>query len=155
MLSFWFLFFFVCLPYIGRRSTQQTNNGPGTSFQGNNNKRKRFGDGGAGDNEDDIQQPSAKRAPSSVDLFAGLKYGKFVVSLHGDRNCLRLSAQRSNIQYAEKEVAAENGRKRVEIHLNNQLVASACEDNLKASKAEAFRKTLSILQEQCYSIKVS
>lgn len=89
-----------------------------------------------------------------MDLFSGLKYGKFVVYLHGDRNCLRLSAQRSNIQYVEKEIA-ENGRKKVEIRLNDQLVASACEENLKTSKAEVFRKALAILQEHCYTIKVS
>lgn len=76
-----------------------------------------------------------------------------MVLLNGDRNCLRLSAQRSNIQYVEKEVVADNGRKQVEIYLNNQLVSSACEENLKASKTEVFRKSLAILQEHCYSIK--
>ncbi|XP_065371887.1 NF-kappa-B-repressing factor [Calliphora vicina] len=132
----------------GRKSTQPANNvQPSSSFQASN-KRKGFGNVAVGGNE-----TSVKRASSGVDLFSGLKYGKFVVYLHGDRNCLRLSAQRCNIQYVEKEVTLDNGRKQIEIRLNEHIVATACEDNLKASKAEAFRKALTTLQEQCYTIK--
>ncbi|KAM7362620.1 uncharacterized protein ACRADG_013220 isoform 2-T2 [Cochliomyia hominivorax] len=131
----------------GRRSAQSSNNAQTfTTFQ-NNNKRKGFG--GVED------EPSAKKKSTTpVDLFSGLKYGKFVVYLHGDRNCLRLSAQRSNVQYVEKEVATTNGRKQVEIRLDDELIATSCEENLKASKAEAFRKALSELQEHCYTIKI-
>ncbi|XP_023292359.2 NF-kappa-B-repressing factor [Lucilia cuprina] len=133
----------------GRKSTQQTNNVQTASSYQANNKRKGFGNEAVGSDE-----PLTKRTSSTtLDLFSGLKYGKFVVYLHGDRNCLRLSAQRGNIQYVEKEVVVENGRKQVEIRLNEQIVATACEENLKASKAEAFRKALATLQQQCYTIK--
>lgn len=129
--------------------SDSTNNVQSSSstFQLNNNMRKGFGA--------DSGEPVTKKASvTNIDLFSGLKYGKFVLYLHGDRNCLRISAQRSNVLYVEKEIA-ENGRKKVEIRLNDQLVASACEENLKATKAEAFRRALATLQEHCYTIQVS
>lgn len=138
-------FLFIC---SGRKSAQSTNNfQPSTSHHGNL-KRKCF-------SNERPDETSAKKVTSTENIFSGLKYGTFVVYLHGDRNCLRLSAQRSNMQYTEKEDALDNGRKQVEIKLNDQIVASACEENLKASKTEVFRKALLILQKECYTIKVN
>ncbi|XP_061390685.1 uncharacterized protein LOC133326025 [Musca vetustissima] len=133
----------------GRRSTQQTNEGQNTQqLQGQ--KRKHFDIGG--DNMDEMQAPPAKKTPQT-DLFAGLKYNRFIVFLNGGRQCLQLSAQRSNVLYEEKEVPAENNIKKVEVRLNNQVVAVATGENLKTAKANAFNKALETLQTECYSIK--
>lgn len=82
---------------LGRRSTQQPN-----EFQPDN-KRKHFAD-----NKSDINQMSAYSGSAATsNLFAGLKYNNFILYLHGGRNCLQMSAQRSKVTYSEKEVAGE------------------------------------------------
>lgn len=137
--------YFIFLFAAGYKSSQLANSVCSTtSLQGKN--RRGFGNA-------DGAESMAKNMGVSDDLFSSLKYGKFVLFLHGDRNCIRLSAQRSNVQYKEVEIM-DNGRKRVEIKLDDQFVASACEETLKASKAEAFNKAISELQEHCYTIKV-
>uniref|UniRef100_A0A1A9WIF2 NF-kappa-B-repressing factor n=1 Tax=Glossina brevipalpis TaxID=37001 RepID=A0A1A9WIF2_9MUSC len=88
-----------------------------------------------------------------IDLFEGLRFGKFVIFLHGGRNCLRESAQRSNVHYDEVEILEANGRKKAEIYVDNVLVASACKDTFKASKESAFQEALKILQKCSYCIK--
>ncbi|XP_075147934.1 uncharacterized protein LOC142221933 [Haematobia irritans] len=132
----------------GRRTTQQYNDVPKTIQHGQ--KRKHFE---LGDEEDAPSQPSKK--PVNIDLFSDLKYKKFIVFLNGGRNCLQLSAQRSNLAYVEREVRGENNTKTIEVCVDNKVVASACEDNVKASKTTAFNKALEILQKECYSIKLN
>ncbi|XP_013103633.1 uncharacterized protein LOC106084476 [Stomoxys calcitrans] len=131
----------------GRKSAQQSNDVPTTTQYGQ--KRKHFEMGGAAN----VNQPTKKAA--NVDLFSGLTYNNFIVYLNGGRNCLQLSAQRSNVPYVEREVRAQNNTKKIEICLDNKVVASACEDNIKTSKTAAFNKALDILQKQCYSIKLN
>ncbi|KAI9584571.1 hypothetical protein GQX74_006466 [Glossina fuscipes] len=104
-------------------------------------------------NKTDNQLGPLTKTLKNIDLFENLKFGKFVVFLQGGRNCLRESAQRSNMPYTEKDYLDPSGRKGAEIYVNNVFVAGACEDNLKASKASAFKQALEILQKHCYSIK--
>uniref|UniRef100_W8BTA5 NF-kappa-B-repressing factor n=1 Tax=Ceratitis capitata TaxID=7213 RepID=W8BTA5_CERCA len=87
------------------------------------------------------------------DLFEGLPFGKFVLFLNGGRNCLRVSAQKYNMEYEEKESDGPNNNKKLSIFLNGKFVTSACEENIKATKAQAFVNALAVLQKNCYSIK--
>lgn len=41
---------------------------------------------------------------TDIDLLEGLKFGKFILNLCGERSCIRLSAQRSNSIYNEKDM---------------------------------------------------
>lgn len=56
------------------------------------NKRKCFGSG------------------EEINLYEDLKYGKFVLYLHGGRSCMQLSAQRSNTVYQEKETINDKNK---------------------------------------------
>lgn len=42
----------------------------------------------------------------------------------------------------------------VEIYIDDHLIARACEDNVKNTKAQAFHQALELLQKHCYTIKV-
>ncbi|XP_054726816.1 uncharacterized protein LOC129236447 [Anastrepha obliqua] len=90
---------------------------------------------------------------TSNDLFGGLTFGKFVVFLNGGRNCLRMSAQRCNMEYEERENSGPNASKEISVFVNDTLVTKACDENLKATKLKAFSNALEILQKKCYSIK--
>uniref|UniRef100_A0A1I8MPS9 NF-kappa-B-repressing factor n=1 Tax=Musca domestica TaxID=7370 RepID=A0A1I8MPS9_MUSDO len=130
----------------GRRSAQQTNDGQSTQqLQGQ--KRKHFDIGSTGET-----QPPTKKMPQ-VDLFSGLKHKQFILFLNGGRQCIQLSAQRSHVPFEEKEIPAENNIKKVEIRLNNNVVALATGENLKLAKANAFTCALEKLQNECYTIK--
>ncbi|XP_018799208.1 PREDICTED: NF-kappa-B-repressing factor [Bactrocera latifrons] len=89
----------------------------------------------------------------SNNLFEGLPFGKFVLFLIGGRSCVRMSAQRCNIEYEEKEVEGPNNTKKINMFLNGKLVSDACEENVKAAKAQVFNNALDVLQHKCYSIK--
>ncbi|XP_011180959.2 uncharacterized protein Nkrf_0 [Zeugodacus cucurbitae] len=89
----------------------------------------------------------------SSNLYEGLPFGKYVLFLIGGRSCLRTSAMRCNVEYEEKEVEDPKNRKKIQVFLNGKLVCEACEDNIKAAKAQAFNNALEVLQNKCYSIK--
>uniref|UniRef100_A0A0A1WSM1 NF-kappa-B-repressing factor n=2 Tax=Zeugodacus cucurbitae TaxID=28588 RepID=A0A0A1WSM1_ZEUCU len=89
----------------------------------------------------------------SSNLYEGLPFGKYVLFLIGGRSCLRTSAMRCNVEYEEKEVEDPKNRKKIQVFLNGKLVCEACEDNIKAAKAQAFNNALEVLQKKCYSIK--
>lgn len=99
----------ICLASLcsiaGRRSAQQSNDTP-TTAQQYGQKRKHF----EIDKDNEELQQAPKR-PVNIDLFDGLKYNKIVIFLNGGRNCIQLSAQRSNVAYVEREVRAENNTK--------------------------------------------
>lgn len=83
-----------------------------------------------------------------------MKYENFVVHLVGGRNCLQVSGQKCSTQVTEKETVVD-GKKQVEIHIGNKLVAKALCDNIKVAKAEAFEAAINELRKHCYFIKTN
>ncbi|XP_017480117.1 PREDICTED: NF-kappa-B-repressing factor [Rhagoletis zephyria] len=103
--------------------------------------------------QNSISNNSRNQNKTGNDLFEGLTYGKFILFLNGGRNCLRTSAQKCNMEYEEKEIDGPNTRKEIKVFLNGKLVTKASEENLKATKLQAFSNALDVLQKKCYSIK--
>lgn len=146
------------------RSTQNQIGVEGGSRRGNQKKRKGFGN-----LEDDLSANN-----KSVQLFDGLKFKNFVLYLAGGaNNCIRTSAQKSLMKMEENEYLVEGTKKqeisfqyvlvtyiyilrnrKIDILLDNILVASAVDTNLKTCKTQVFQNALEVLQKSCYSIKV-
>ncbi|XP_067617398.1 NF-kappa-B-repressing factor [Eurosta solidaginis] len=120
--------------------------------------KARSGGGSGQQNNNSSKKSRIYNNPASQisnNLFDGLKYGKFILIISGGRNCLRASALRNNMSYEETEMDAPNSRKKMCVYLNGELVASACEENLKLAKFQAFKNALEELQKNCYSIKAN
>lgn len=45
--------------------------------------------------------------------------------------------------------------RKIKVVLNGKLVSDACEENIKATKAQVFNNALEVLRKKCYSIKVT
>lgn len=88
-----------------------------------------------------------------VDLYSGLKFGKFILILTGDRSSIFSSAKKCGYKYEEKEKVNEVGEKTCELRLCNKPVAFATGVSNKIAKKLAFDKAMEIFAKECYTIK--
>ncbi|KAH8306416.1 hypothetical protein KR018_010786 [Drosophila ironensis] len=95
-----------------------------------------------------------------INLFEGLRFGQLIVYLSGDRSCLRNSCTAISVKYDERAGVPEHPSdedtcKYAEVLINDEVIARAQGETLKAAKLAAFKQALLLLQGHCYSIKLN